>query len=406
MKQYITLALLVSFYTLQPLWVSASLSQTDIRLNNLIEWLRGKWVIATVGQDDNTRFIFHPPEKNFELYRVSDTITRREALKVALLSYKHQALLSQQFDIPDTCLWLFEDMKADDWGCKYAEYALKHDIIAHNTHFRPDDSITHIEALKILMLVHGYPRDMSQNHWQQGYIQAAKDIFILDEWNNQNNQDILRWEMFLYIHNIWGYNEIKRYIERSVGDISVVRSIRDTLDTQKKNHERELDIKRLSSWVLLVDSYHIENDWKQILVFLILHYGQNIDSLSTLSIENVEEFRDLLDTVAEVSEWKIILDDVMREQIIDSAVEYIDFETDTLFLYNKWIGLSPYRDIYTLIEDEIHLNFIISHLAWDGWYWVDNIWEFAPFFQMWIFPKSDKEIRFTHYLEPRYLIVE
>ena len=414
MKWYIALTLLISLCILQPLWVSASLSQADIRLSNIIEWLRDEWVVSIVRQEDDPtsyHHVFYPPKKNLELYRVSDTITRREALKVGLLSYIRKDMYTPaSLDIPDTCLWLFEDMKADDWGCKYAEYALKHDIIAHNTHFRPDDSITHIEALKILMLMHGYHRDKSQNNWQQGYIQAAKDIFILDEWNNQNNQDILRWEMFLYIHNIWGYNNLQSYTERSSEDIIIVRDIDETL-TAKIEHTSLTEIE-----ILPLPDISWATDYLRIIFPQLLQKVPSESIRDIFFIKNIDEIESLLDYAIENSLYssygfpRTYISTELKEDIL-VAMKDFDFENYTLFfeLTEMWSssGGNASKKLYKILESEDKYDFIVRHLTWwDGWYWMNFTDDFVYFYQFWIFPKSDKEIRFTHYLEPRYLIVE
>ena len=83
-------------------------------------------------------------------YKLDSTITRREMLKVMMnLSGK---------PIAQTCIGKFKDLPSSDWGCKYAEAALANGYISANTNFRPNDSVTNIEALKMIMQARGIPK--------------------------------------------------------------------------------------------------------------------------------------------------------------------------------------------------------------------------------------------------------
>lgn len=54
--------------------------------------------------------------------------------------------------VPNTCsTQYFLDVIQNDWGCKYAQVAIENGYIAKNTYFRPNDAISQIEALKMLM---------------------------------------------------------------------------------------------------------------------------------------------------------------------------------------------------------------------------------------------------------------
>ena len=106
-------------------------------------------------------------------YKFSDTITRRELLKIMIqISGKY---------IPTSCSTVhFQDLPASDWGCKYALIAVWEGYIAENVYFRPDDAITQIEALKMLMQAKGIERTHSID-WREWYITKAYEIGILKE---------------------------------------------------------------------------------------------------------------------------------------------------------------------------------------------------------------------------------
>jgi len=75
-------------------------------------------------------------------FGLSQTITRKEMMKVVLnLSGK---------SVPDTCNGDFSDV-ANDWGCKYIEAGLANGLIAANASFRPDDTISKAEAMKLVL---------------------------------------------------------------------------------------------------------------------------------------------------------------------------------------------------------------------------------------------------------------
>lgn len=122
--------------------------QIDI---NAANFLADKWIIESSTE-----------------YNLNSTITRREMLKVMMnLSEK---------EVSDTCEWKFQDLNSNDWGCKYAEAALAEWYIAANDTFRPDDSVTQAEALKMIMQARGisaaYIEDYSErkiSDWREAY---------------------------------------------------------------------------------------------------------------------------------------------------------------------------------------------------------------------------------------------
>lgn len=114
--------------------------------------------------------------KNWELkpekYELDNNITRREMLKVMMnLSW---------LTVPDKCEWIFLDLNAFDWGCKYAEIALRGSFIASNEYFRPNDNITKIESLKLIMQAK-YLAKSDTSDWREWYVQWAIIAWILDE---------------------------------------------------------------------------------------------------------------------------------------------------------------------------------------------------------------------------------
>ena len=105
-------------------------------------------------------------------YNLDFNITRREMLKVMMnISGKN---------VTDTCSGNFSDVGSSDWGCKYAEAALREWYIAANNTFRPNDNVTQIEALKMIMQANSIPRD-ENNDWRAGYVSRGNTEWILLE---------------------------------------------------------------------------------------------------------------------------------------------------------------------------------------------------------------------------------
>lgn len=104
-------------------------------------------------------------------YNFSSNITRREMLKIMMnMSGK---------EVTNTCEGKFSDLKSSDWGCKYAEAALKAGFIAANPKFRPNDMVTEAEALKMVMQAKGIAKTEGIADWAKAYADAAVTAKIL-----------------------------------------------------------------------------------------------------------------------------------------------------------------------------------------------------------------------------------
>ena len=129
-------------------------SNSDVQTAN---FLAEKWVIVDNSTDAGA-------------YRLDDTITRREMLKIMMkLSGK---------TVTDVCNGSFSDMKTWDWGCKYAEAALTSKYIAANASFRPGDNISKIESLKMIMQASWIER-FDNDDWRAGYVEKAEQEGLL-----------------------------------------------------------------------------------------------------------------------------------------------------------------------------------------------------------------------------------
>ena len=97
-------------------------------------------------------------------YNLGSNITRREMLKVMMNLSSVEGT--------ETCEGKFSDLPASDWGCKYAEAALKAGFIAANTNFRPNDLVSKSEALKMVMQAKGLAKKEGVTPWQKAYVEA------------------------------------------------------------------------------------------------------------------------------------------------------------------------------------------------------------------------------------------
>lgn len=156
MKQrtkYISILMLFSFLFPLSVW---AYTNNDI---NSANFLAEKWII-----NDHSTYVLD--------YNLNDFITRREMLKVMMnLSWK---------TLTENCTWVFSDMNMQDWGCKYAESALREWYIAKNQTFRPDDLVTQIEALKMIMQAKGIIQDKTSD-WRVWYVSSAQKNNIISE---------------------------------------------------------------------------------------------------------------------------------------------------------------------------------------------------------------------------------
>lgn len=148
-------------------------------------------------------------------YNLDDNITRREMLKILMnLSWK---------EVVDRCLWAFKDIARDDWGCKYAEAAVKEWFIAQNTNFRPNDFVTQIEALKMIMQWKNIIRDDADD-WRDWYKTKAQKLWIIDDIYLEYDKSAVRWWIFsnsARTYDNFTYTEISHWLDDFSWDLPV-----------------------------------------------------------------------------------------------------------------------------------------------------------------------------------------
>jgi len=143
-----------------------------------------------------TQWVINDNSNNIIWYNLDDNITRREVLKVMMNISGN--------DVPETCNWDFSDLDGNDWGCKYAEAALREWYIAANATFRPNDNVTQIEALKMIMQANGIERNANDD-WRAGYVSKGFSQWLLiDDYLEYDTSAMRGW-----IFSTWArsYNE-------------------------------------------------------------------------------------------------------------------------------------------------------------------------------------------------------
>lgn len=124
---------------------------------------------------------------NVTKYNLDFSITRREMLKIMMNTSGRT--------VNDSCSGKFSDMWASDWGCKYAEAALKEWFISQNVSFRPNDNVTQIEALKMVMQAKWLKRDATDD-WRAWYVSKAKKENLINGDYLEYNDNALRGWIF------------------------------------------------------------------------------------------------------------------------------------------------------------------------------------------------------------------
>ena len=97
--------------------------------------------------------------------------------------------------VPDTCNGSFSDVESD-WGCKYIEAGLANGLIAANSTFRPNDTISKAEAMKLMLGARGIEKAYNTSNWQADWMNTALDNGIIASAYSDHNSAALRGWIF------------------------------------------------------------------------------------------------------------------------------------------------------------------------------------------------------------------
>ena len=129
-----------------------------------------------------------------DMYRLDDTITRKEMMKIVSLTASLPSV---------SCRRSFADV-IDDWGCPYIEAALARWFIAHNELFRPDDTISQAEVLKLILQARDIGRRFESESWQRDYASTALYLWLTDTRVSEYNTPATRWWIFQVLARSYG----------------------------------------------------------------------------------------------------------------------------------------------------------------------------------------------------------
>lgn len=280
----------------------SAFAYTSIDVSNA-EFLANKWIINK--QNDN---------KN---YRFNNTITRAEAIKIAL-TLKGTASLASY-----TCKKYFSDTTANDWICRVVEMAADAWLITRaNIKFRPQDTISRAEALAIMMkagwvAVEAFNRDYFGGHmresdvpwtdanqfwanWQRDvFFSFKKNVSIeipgqgngirsdagLVSYTYRPSESATRAEVFAFAKNILSSGDIKNV------DSYIVELIDNPDVTKFRDEPKILYLKEWSTKIEIdrgyIDNYFIL--WDFLLYKWSLTWGTKIRIFSLKNMEIVDE---------------------------------------------------------------------------------------------------------------------
>lgn len=196
MKKILSIILLVCFVPFSASAFSEVL-EDDFRNIDII-WDSTDPIIMNVSSDQSSVLIaakFLASEgiivdrgDNIDLYDLDNEIQRQAVMKIVMkLSWK---------TIPEGCRGEFSDVDVNDWPCKYIEAALDAWYIAANDTFRPYDSITLTEAMKLVLKAKGIEKTQVTSNWQEDYMVTAYEYGIIDEEYYNYNADATRGWIF------------------------------------------------------------------------------------------------------------------------------------------------------------------------------------------------------------------
>jgi len=120
-------------------------------------------------------------------YRLGDTISRREQVKLAMNLASCQAVT-----VADSCTGVYSDLSSSDWGCKYAESAYNNGFIAGNAMFYPNRDVSKAEALKMIMNATGIQKG-ADSSWEAAYVDGGVQAGIVSSFSDYTTAATRGW---------------------------------------------------------------------------------------------------------------------------------------------------------------------------------------------------------------------
>ncbi len=130
-------------------------------------------------------------------YRLNDTISRREILKIMMRLKWDLDWTSINFESKAQCSGnKFNDLpnlgSKTDWACYYAEPALEDGMISSNINFNPNSRVTKAEALKFVMKERWIEPDAGSG-WEPYISAAIREGILTSSFSDYNTQAERGW---------------------------------------------------------------------------------------------------------------------------------------------------------------------------------------------------------------------
>lgn len=97
---------------------------------------------------------------------------------------------------------IFKDMAADHWASGYVNIAVSKDLVKgfEDTTFRPEEQITYVQALAVIIRILGYDGDV-EGTWPNNYIDKGRDLGLDKHITLSPNAPISRGKIAVLIYN-------------------------------------------------------------------------------------------------------------------------------------------------------------------------------------------------------------
>ncbi len=130
----------------------------------------------------------------------------------------------------------FADVKESHWAMGYIERAYKNGIINGdgNGKFRPEDSVSFDEAVKMIVCAFGYEKDVKKNSsdWARGYIETASNKGFLRFQHGSRGGVASRGDVAVMIYNAIGGDVSVPYVSLESGSYIGAQTVTLSTDTE------------------------------------------------------------------------------------------------------------------------------------------------------------------------------
>ncbi|MBN1258527.1 S-layer homology domain-containing protein [Candidatus Peregrinibacteria bacterium] len=145
-------------------------------------------------------------------FRPEKPITRAEALKIILISKNHMEKergLGKEVNFTRYAAkdaFKFRDVAKRDWSNKFVQYAAEKEILSGyaDKTFRPDNPVTTVEALKMMMGVYEIPLWQGEtNPWYKKYMEKGYELYLIPRGLEDPNHKLTRGELAYIVNSVY-----------------------------------------------------------------------------------------------------------------------------------------------------------------------------------------------------------